>query len=55
MGDEPRDLYANGLTEPLKEILWKQKITSEGPRPILSDVEALIGAIGEGIPTSSGC
>ncbi|MEX1027879.1 MAG: plasmid pRiA4b ORF-3 family protein [Candidatus Paceibacterota bacterium] len=51
--NDPRELYTDGLTEALSEVLRKQEITSKSPGPILADVQALIDRIGEGLPTTS--
>ena len=53
MTSDPRALMINGLTDPLRQILRQQDISPGNPGPILNDFQALLDAIGPGMPTSS--
>ncbi|GAA5509750.1 IS1096 element passenger TnpR family protein [Novipirellula caenicola] len=53
LADDIRNLYINGLTKPNADILRKQTIEKGNPGSILIDIQMLIEAIGEGLPTTS--
>jgi hypothetical protein len=53
MSRDSNDLLLKPLTKPQKETLREQTIEPGSPGPILSNIQVLIEAIGEGMPTSS--